>query len=189
MRDLPLALERCSSRAIPALAGLPGLGSSCLLIIRHRPAGARCQEAASASDIGRGAVVTGNFAAMIRCFYRLPTDCYSVGTPSAIKTRDGRPSPPSLHAFRRNYALNPRRHTGLPGVIWWLCKFPSSSALIKTRNLRSENVLSSTNPRRFVFDANELHMIPTSQRSADHHQEIWCEISQHRRLFRQKISN
>ena len=75
--DRPLALERCSSRAIPKLAAWPDTGWNCLLIIGDRQAGVRCREAASASEIGRAAV-TGNFAAMIRCFYRIPADCYSV---------------------------------------------------------------------------------------------------------------
>jgi phage terminase large subunit GpA-like protein len=41
------ALERCSSRAIPTLAGWPGSG---WLIKRYRPAGGRCREAGLASD-------------------------------------------------------------------------------------------------------------------------------------------
>jgi hypothetical protein len=49
------------------------------MIIRDRQAGVLCREG-SASDIGQGAAVTGNFAAMIRCFYRIPADCYSVAT-------------------------------------------------------------------------------------------------------------
>src|SRR5262245_51332486 len=53
MRDLPLALERCSSRAISKLGAWPDTGWNCLLIIRDRQAGVRCLDAASASDIGK----------------------------------------------------------------------------------------------------------------------------------------
>jgi len=55
--DRPLALERCSSRAIPKLAAWPDTGWNCLLIIRDRQAGVRCRKAASASDVGQGAPV------------------------------------------------------------------------------------------------------------------------------------
>jgi hypothetical protein len=41
-----------------------------------------------------------------------------------------------------------RAGTRLPRVIWRLSEFASSSALIKTRNLRSENVLPSANINR-----------------------------------------
>jgi hypothetical protein len=42
---------------------------------------------------------------------KIPTDCYSVGTPSAIKTRNSRPSPRSL--YREKFSAPPSRAGGI----------------------------------------------------------------------------
>ena len=68
----------------------------------------------------------GNGVATISHFSHIAADCYSV-EPWDLKMR---------------HCLNPCRHTRLPRMIRQLSKFSSSSALIETRNLGSQNIMA-----------------------------------------------
>ncbi len=87
---------------LPQQAGGTDTGWNCLLIIGDRQAGVRCREAASVSDIRRGAAVIGNFVTTIRCFYRIPADCYSVEHQRFFTFRS------NCHGSRTNHLVQQR---------------------------------------------------------------------------------